>query len=104
MTVTDIMPAWPTPLRQLLLTLPDIFRSLSIVALAALLTACRMEANFIFYPSATIEHTPRQGGSSFAMRDEPTIETDVISGRENHAFNLEFYLLGRMLAFRDPRG
>jgi uncharacterized protein len=65
MTVTDIMPAWPTPLRQLLLALPDISRSLSIVTLAAVLTACRMEANFIFYPSATIEHTPRQVGLEF---------------------------------------
>ncbi|TMA93932.1 MAG: alpha/beta hydrolase [Deltaproteobacteria bacterium] len=87
MTVTDIMPAWPTPLRQLLLTLPDISRSLSIVALAALLTACRMEANFIFYPSATIEHTPREVGLEFedvffATRDDVRLNGWFIPHRE----------------------
>ena len=46
---------------------------------------------------AGVAMKPNQGGSSFAMRDEPTIETDVISGREKHVFKLESNFSGRML-------
>jgi len=40
-------------------------RSLSFVALSLLPAACRIEDQFIFYPSATIEQTPRRVGLDF---------------------------------------
>jgi uncharacterized protein len=40
-------------------------RSFSFLVLFLLLTACRMEDQFIFHPSATIEHTPLQVGLDF---------------------------------------
>jgi uncharacterized protein len=40
-------------------------RSLSLVALALLPAACRIEDQFIFHPSATIEQTPQRVGLDF---------------------------------------
>jgi uncharacterized protein len=67
--------------------MPYFFRSFSFVALSLLPAACRMEDRFIFYPSATIEQTPRQVGLdfedvSFSTRDGVRLNGWFIPHRE----------------------
>jgi uncharacterized protein len=45
--------------------MPDYCRPLSVTVLFLLSAACRLETQLIFYPSATIERTPRQAGLDF---------------------------------------
>jgi fermentation-respiration switch protein FrsA (DUF1100 family) len=47
------------------MTMPDYCRPLSVTVLFLLSAACRLETQLIFYPSATIERTPRQAGLDF---------------------------------------
>jgi uncharacterized protein len=51
--------------QQSLIILQRLFCSLPLVSLASLFSACRMEANFIFFPSAIIEQTPERVGLEF---------------------------------------
>lgn len=77
----------PASLRRHRLHLQDFSHLLPIVVLAALFPACRMEAGFIFFPSAILEQTPRHVGLDFedvffATRDDVRLNGWFIPHRE----------------------
>jgi fermentation-respiration switch protein FrsA (DUF1100 family) len=95
-TNSELIRAQPRFLRQHLLHIRHFYLLLSLATLAASFSACRMEANFIFFPSATIEQTPRRVGLDFedvffSTRDDVRLNGWFIPHREARSTLIWFH-------------